>query len=624
MEGRAAEPTAAVIGSQALRAADTVGAGSRAWDGGRKVGGRKGHLAVDCLGLLLAVAVTAASVRPGPRRRDAAMPVLCCNGSAGSVARSLWCGPVALVWADGAYAGRLVDWAANNPPFGDSRSPPLGNKYSTRGQLACDDATMTQIIKGGNLPMSGEPMRIAVVRRAAGPGVPEIDPAALLLDDSGKVRGRSDLIFYNQRSHTTSAVQLLGNAQGDDGRTADWLEIDPGQVEPEVERIVIAASAEGGTFGDVPGLYVEAVSAVTGERMVVYSVDDDDATTETAYVLGELYRRDGGWKFRAVGQGYDSGLPGLATDYGFTVEEEEPEAESATAPPPAPAMPEAPPPAPPLPATALPMAAFPAAAAPVPPEPVSPEATAAVATSPALAATPAAPTVPAGIPVSKTGAPLLGTITTRLNNLPTDFGPDFPVFSQEGKGDDIVRVEVPMPAGFAVVDVVRVGESLIEITALNHRNHERSPAVIHSWLEDFSGRGIVDHDGNGPLRLRVKAQGEWKITVSPVSVLRDVSERVEGVGPDVLAYAGPAVDLAIRHRNSRDEAWFQLEAIRRGASRRHLYSGYKSGRGTVALTRGARLLVINCDSPWSITPREVTPHPNRREGEIPPFWKRLR
>ncbi|MCX4546167.1 TerD family protein [Streptomyces sp. NBC_01565] len=467
---------------------------------------------------------------------------------------------------------------------------------------------MTQIIKGGNLPMRGEPMRVAVVRGAAGPGVPEIDPAALLLDDSGKVRGRSDLIFYNQRSHATSAVALLGNARGEDGRMADWLEIDPGRIEPEVERIVIAASAEGGAFGDVPGLYVEAVSTATGERLVVYSVDDDDATTETAYVLGEFYRRDGGWKFRAVGQGYDSGLPGLAADYGFTVEveEEEPEAESAAAPPPAPALPEAPPPAPPLPATVMATAA-----APVPPGPAAP-------------ATPAAVPAPAEKPVSKTGAPLLGTITTRLNSLPTDFGPDFPVFSQEGKGEDIVRVDVVTAAGFAVVDVVRLGESLIEVAALNHRNKEMSPSVIRSWTEDFSGRGIVDHDGNGPLRLRVKARGEWKITVSPVSVLRDVSERVEGIGPDVLAYAGPAVDLAIRHRNRRDDAWFELEAIRRSGSRRRLYSGYKSGRSTVALTRGARLLVIQCDCPWSITPREVTPHHNRTEGEIPPFWKRLR
>ncbi|WP_405982694.1 TerD family protein [Streptomyces sp. NBC_00158] len=480
---------------------------------------------------------------------------------------------------------------------------------------------MTQIIKGGNLPMSGEPMRVAVVRRAAGPGVPEIDPAALLLDDSGKVRGRSDLIFYNQRSHATSAVELLGNARSEDGRMADWLEIDPARVEPEVERIVIAASSEGATFGEIPGLYLEAVSTATGERMVVYSVDDDDAATETAYVLGEFYRRDGGWKFRAVGQGYDSGLPGLAEDYGFSVEDEA-EAEAAAeepdaGPPPAPALPEAPPPAPPLPATAAP-AQTEAVRAPAP-------APAPEASVPSDGGAAAAPAVPAGIPVSKSGAPLLGTITRRINSLPTDFGPDFPVFTQEGRGEDIVRVEPATAAGFAVVDLVRLGDGHVEVNALNHRNREKTPAALRGWNEDFTGRGIVDPDGNGPLRLRVKARGEWKITVSPVSVLRDASERVEGVGSDVLAYSGPAVDLAVRYRNSKDDAWFELESLRRSASRRTLHSGDRwPGRSTVALTRGARLLIVSYDSAWSLTPREVTPHPNRREGEVPPFWRRLR
>ncbi|MFJ8164143.1 TerD family protein [Streptomyces sp. NPDC096136] len=480
---------------------------------------------------------------------------------------------------------------------------------------------MTQIIKGGNLPMSGEPMRVAVVRRAAGPGVPEIDPAALLLDDSGKVRGRSDLVFYNQRAHAASAVELLGNARSEDGRMADWLEIDPGGVEPEVERIVIAASSEGATFGEIPGLYLEAVSTATGERMVVYSVDDDDATTETAYVLGEFYRRDGGWKFRAVGQGYDSGLPGLAADYGFAVEDEtdaEPEAEADAGPPPAPALPEAPPPAPPLPAPAAPAGTVPAAATPG-------AAATAVPSGAGTEAAAAAPPAPAGVPVSKAGAPLLGTITRRINSLPTDFGPDFPVFTQEGKGEDIVRVESATAAGFAVVDLVRLGDGHVEVSRLNHRNREQSPSALSGWADDFTGRGIVDHDGNGPLRLRVKARGEWKITVSPVSVLRDASERVEGVGSDVLAYSGPAVDLAVRYRNSKDDGWFRLESLRRSASRRTLHSGDRwPGRCTVALTRGARLLIVDYDSAWSLTPREVTPHPNRREGEIPPFWRRLR
>jgi transposase len=98
-EGRQAEPTAAIIDSQSVRAAETVGAGSRGYDAGKKVPGRKRHVIVDCLGLLLVVLVTAASVQD----RDGARPAL-------KYLREVF-EKVTLVWADGGYAGELVAWA---------------------------------------------------------------------------------------------------------------------------------------------------------------------------------------------------------------------------------------------------------------------------------------------------------------------------------------------------------------------------------------------------------------------------------------------------------------------------------------------------------------------------------
>lgn len=97
--GRDPEPTAAIIDAQSLRAASSVPRATSGWDGGKKVGGRKRHIVVDCLGLLLAVMVTAASVQD----RDAAGPLL-------ERVRVRF-RTIALVWADGAYAGRLVAWA---------------------------------------------------------------------------------------------------------------------------------------------------------------------------------------------------------------------------------------------------------------------------------------------------------------------------------------------------------------------------------------------------------------------------------------------------------------------------------------------------------------------------------
>lgn len=99
-EGRAAAPSAAIIDSASVRAAETVGAPSRGYDAGKKVNGRKRHLAVDTLGLLLCVLVTTASVQD----RDGAKPLLEQLRSA--------CRRIRLVWADGGYAGKLVDWAA--------------------------------------------------------------------------------------------------------------------------------------------------------------------------------------------------------------------------------------------------------------------------------------------------------------------------------------------------------------------------------------------------------------------------------------------------------------------------------------------------------------------------------
>ncbi|MDQ3153522.1 MAG: IS5 family transposase [Actinomycetota bacterium] len=98
--GRRELPTACSIDSQSVKAADTVGAASRGFDGGKKINGRKRHIAVDTLGLLLAVVVTAASVQD----RDGACPLL-------AVLRERF-STITLIWADGGYAGRLVTWAA--------------------------------------------------------------------------------------------------------------------------------------------------------------------------------------------------------------------------------------------------------------------------------------------------------------------------------------------------------------------------------------------------------------------------------------------------------------------------------------------------------------------------------
>ncbi|MFD8744833.1 TerD family protein [Streptomyces sp. NPDC059616] len=228
-------------------------------------------------------------------------------------------------------------------------------------------ASMT-MLKGANVPVAAQAVRVELGWRTA-PGTPDVDGSALLLVPSGKVRSDADFVFYNQPSHASGAVRHEGKRTAGDG-TTDNLVVDLARVEPAIDRVVLAASADGGTFGRVTGLYVRITDAANGREIARF--DSADATIETAFILGELYRRQGAWKFRAVGQGYDTGLEGLATDFGISVDE--PQQPQPVQPNHQPRTPQQPhsatrvdhrPPVPPAPPTAPPVPPAPPATAPV-------------------------------------------------------------------------------------------------------------------------------------------------------------------------------------------------------------------------------------------------------------------
>lgn len=176
-------------------------------------------------------------------------------------------------------------------------------------------ASMT-MLKGTNVPVAAQAVRVELGWRTT-PGAPDVDGSALLLV-SGKVRSDADFVFYNQPVHASGAVRHEGKRSVADGVT-DSLAVDLGRVESAIDRVVLAASADGGTFGQVTALHVRIMDASDGTEIARF--DSADATVETAFILGELYRRQGAWKFRAVGQGYSTGLEGLAMDFGISVDE---------------------------------------------------------------------------------------------------------------------------------------------------------------------------------------------------------------------------------------------------------------------------------------------------------------
>ncbi|MFD3991761.1 VWA domain-containing protein [Streptomyces sp. NPDC058583] len=176
--------------------------------------------------------------------------------------------------------------------------------------------TARSLSKGANVPVDSPALRVELVW-AHGPGVPDVDASALLLTSAGRVRDDGDLVFYNQPRHVSEAVAHLGK-QSAAGVTSDIVAVDLRSLEPAVERVALCASTDGGTFGQVPGMMLRLLDAATGDELARF---DMTADTETAFICGELYLRQGKWKFRAVGQGYAEGLAGLATEFGIAVDE---------------------------------------------------------------------------------------------------------------------------------------------------------------------------------------------------------------------------------------------------------------------------------------------------------------
>ena len=173
--------------------------------------------------------------------------------------------------------------------------------------------------KGANCPLPAPSAQVAIT--ASEP----LDIAALLVTQSGKVRSDDDFVFYNQP--TGPGVRLA---------SPTTLQLDLPQVPPDIDKLVLTASLDGTrskTFATVRQISI-TVSDLSGAPIARF--DPSDLGTETALVLIEVYRRSGSWKIRGVGQGYASGLAGIATDFGITVDEPGPAAARPAAPPPAP------------------------------------------------------------------------------------------------------------------------------------------------------------------------------------------------------------------------------------------------------------------------------------------------
>ncbi len=160
---------------------------------------------------------------------------------------------------------------------------------------------MTPLVPGGNTPLPHGP----VCLRVPGP----FDLSALVTDDTGKVTGDGDFVFYNQPA--APGIRLHDGV----------LSVDPARLRAGASRVTLAVSpADPGTpLGRLPA---PALSVTGDGQGVLARFTPPRPTHETVLLLAEIYRRGGGWKLRALGQGYADGLAGIARDFGVDVLDE--------------------------------------------------------------------------------------------------------------------------------------------------------------------------------------------------------------------------------------------------------------------------------------------------------------
>ncbi|MFJ1932318.1 TerD family protein [Kitasatospora sp. NPDC088160] len=213
------------------------------------------------------------------------------------------------------------------------------------------------LTKGGNVSLGKQAPGLRVVRVGlgwtAGAGY-DLDASALLCDASGKVVSDQHFVFFNNLQSPDGSVRHQGGAGGGDDQ--ERIDVRLADVPAGVEKIVFAVAVYDAvqrrqSFGQVRGAYIRLTDPEGGAETARYDVAAE-AGSETAMVFGELYRHGADWKFRAVGQGYASGLAGIAADFGVDVLQPAPAAPAPAAPPPAPVVPATPAMAPAVPAVA--------------------------------------------------------------------------------------------------------------------------------------------------------------------------------------------------------------------------------------------------------------------------------
>lgn len=153
----------------------------------------------------------------------------------------------------------------------------------------------------------------------------DLDAAAFLVTDSGKISRTEDFVFYGNLSHPSGAVQHMGdNLTGEGDGDDEQIKVNLAAVPENISKIaftvtIYEAEQRRQNFGQVNNAFIRIYNELTGEELLRYDLGED-FSIETAVVFGELYKNNGEWKFNAIGSGYQGGLAALCANYGVDVE----------------------------------------------------------------------------------------------------------------------------------------------------------------------------------------------------------------------------------------------------------------------------------------------------------------
>lgn len=187
------------------------------------------------------------------------------------------------------------------------------------------------LTKGSNINLSKEApglnkisLGLGWAKRATAGSEFDLDASAFMLNEQGKVRSDADFIFYKQNKSTCGSVEHTGdNRTGEGDGDDEKINVDLSQVPADVQKVVFTVTiyehdTRNQNFGQVSNAYIRVLDQGNNQEVARYDLSED-ASTVTAMIFGELYRHNGEWKFKAVGQGFTNGLAEMARNFGVAV-----------------------------------------------------------------------------------------------------------------------------------------------------------------------------------------------------------------------------------------------------------------------------------------------------------------